>query len=136
MHACLKLSCETDQSTDWHGYILCACKPRIIFKTVSCLKKITRTTASNLDSLSYIMFNQHENVQHIHLKVPLFERGGISEDLKSILNTVRYRTSQFFAHLPWTSSNLVYRSFESFLIMHIIRAAPGFIHNYNFWRIF
>ncbi len=36
------------------------------------------------------MCNRHANIQHIDLKVPLFGRGGISEDLKSILITVRY----------------------------------------------
>ncbi len=53
------------------------------------------------------------NIQNIHLKVPLFGRGAISEDLKSILIIVRYNTPQYFANLPCPSSNLVYRSLES-----------------------
>ncbi len=55
-----------------------------------------------------MFINHHSNVQHIDLKVPLFGRGDISEDLKSILTTVRYSTLQF-------ASNLVYRSLESTL---------------------
>ena len=43
----------------------------------------------------HYMFNQHANVQHIDLKAPLFGRGGISEDLKSMLITIRCSTSQF-----------------------------------------
>ncbi len=53
------------------------------------------------------------NVQHIDLKIPLIGRGGISEDLKSILITVWYRASEVFVHLLCRSSNLVYRSLES-----------------------
>ena len=34
------------------------------------------------------MFNRHANVQHIDLKVPLFGRGSISEELKSIFADV------------------------------------------------
>ncbi len=45
----------------------------------------------------------------------LFISGGISEDLKSILITVWYSTSEVFVHLPCSSSNLVYRSLESTL---------------------
>ncbi len=62
-----------------------------------------------------IMFIRHANIQHIDWNVPLFGRGAISEDLKSILITVIYSTSQFFAHLPCPSSNLAYRSLESTL---------------------
>ncbi len=62
------------------------------------------------------MLNRHANFQHIDLKVPLFARGGISEDLKSIViipsDTVHH---SFFAYLPCPSSNLVYRSLESTL---------------------
>ncbi len=60
--------------------------------------------------------NWHANVQSIDLKVPLFGRGGISKDLKSISITVRYSTSQVFVHIPCPSSNLVYRSLESTLV--------------------
>ncbi len=49
------------------------------------------------------------------LKIPLFGRGGISEDLKSILITVWYSSSEVFVHLPCPSSNLVSRSLESTL---------------------
>ena len=49
------------------------------------------------------------------MKIPLFGIGGISEDLKSILITVRYNASEVFVHLPCPSSNLVYRSLESTL---------------------
>ncbi len=67
------------------------------------------------------MFNRLANFQHMDLKVPLFRRGGISEDLKSILITVRYSTSQFFllispTHLEIYSPahlDLVYKSLES-----------------------
>ncbi len=45
----------------------------------------------------------------------MFGRGGIYEDLKSILITVWYSVSEVFVHLPCPSSNLVYRSFESTL---------------------
>ncbi len=41
------------------------------------------------------MFNRHANVQHIDVKVPLFGRGGISKDLKSVLITVRYTTTEY-----------------------------------------
>ncbi len=50
--------------------------------------------------LYYNMFNQHANVQHIDLKEPLFGRSSISEDLKSILITVRYTISQFLFISP------------------------------------
>ncbi len=62
------------------------------------------------------MFNRHANVQPIDLKVPLFGRRGISEDLKSILITVWYSASEVFVHLRCPSSNLVYRSLESTLV--------------------
>ncbi len=45
------------------------------------------------------------NVQHTDLKTPWFGRGGISEDLKSILITVWYSASEVFVHLPCPSSN-------------------------------
>ncbi len=57
------------------------------------------------------LFNRHASVQHIDLKV--HRKGSISEDLKSILISVRYITSQFFVNLPCRSSNLDYRSLES-----------------------
>ncbi len=57
-------------------------------------------------------FKGSENVQHNNLKIPLFERGGISEDLKSIFITIWYSASEVFVHLPCPSSNLVYRSLE------------------------
>ncbi len=77
------------------------------------LKKWLSVTVASLREC-YNMFNRHANVQHIDLnflKVPLFGRGGISEDLKSTLITVRYSTSHF-SHLPCPSLNLVSRSFE------------------------
>ncbi len=59
-----------------------------------------------------------ESIQGIR-KCPTYrfeERGGISEDLKSILITVWYvSASDVFVHLPCPSSNLVYRSLESTL---------------------
>ncbi len=63
-------------------------------------------------SLSYIMLNQHANVQNIDLKVQLFGRGSIPEDLKSVLITVWYNASGFCSSPPCPSSNLVYRSLE------------------------
>ncbi len=63
-------------------------------------------------NMRYNLFNRCANVQHIDLMVPLFGRGGISEDLKSILITVRSSTSQFLVCLPCSSPNLVYRSLE------------------------
>ena len=41
----------------------------------------------------------------------------ISEDLKSISITVWYSASEVFVHFPCPSSNLVYRSFESTLVI-------------------
>ncbi len=58
------------------------------------------------------MFIRHANVKNIDLKVPLFERGGISEDLKSILITVIHYIS-IFVHLPAHLQTYVYRSLES-----------------------
>ena len=43
--------------------------------------------------MNYNLFNRHANVQHIDLKVPLFGRGGISEEVNEILITVPYSTS-------------------------------------------
>ena len=54
----------------------------------------------DLRILFFNMFNRHANVQHIDLKVPLFGRGDISKDLKSILVTIRYSTSPFFCSSP------------------------------------
>ncbi len=62
----------------------------------------------------YNMFSWHANVQHVDLKVPLFGRGGISEDLKSI--TVRKPVYNKFCssplsifklslQVPWINSN-------------------------------
>ncbi len=46
------------------------------------------------------------------MTIPLLGRGGIFEDLKSILITVWYSASELFVHLPCPSSNLVYRFLE------------------------
>ncbi len=61
-------------------------------------------------------FKGSANVQHIDLKIPLFRRGGISEDLKSILITVCYSSWEVFVHLPCPSPNFVYRFLESTLM--------------------
>ncbi len=56
--------------------------------------------------------------------------------------TVRYSISQFFAHLPCPSSNLVYRSLEStlhqlvFLFLVIVGCLDGWIRHANDCYIF
>ncbi len=47
--------------------------------------EVTNTASNNFD---YSRFKGSANAQLIDLKIPLFGRGGISEDLKSILITV------------------------------------------------
>ena len=54
-----------------------------------CQQKIYEIIGGFTVITTIIMFNQHANVQHIDLKVPLFGRGGISEDLKPVSITVR-----------------------------------------------
>ncbi len=74
-----------------------------------------------ITKLSFIIRVDSRDLQtsNINLKIPLFRRGGISEDLKSILITVWYSASGFFVHLPCPSSNLVYRFLESNLMTHL-----------------
>ncbi len=61
---------------------------------------------------------------YINLKIPLFEKGSISEDLQSILITIWYSASEVFVHLPCPSSNLVYnRPLESTLATEMCHAA-------------
>ena len=79
----------------------------------------------------YYLFNQHANVQHIDLKVTLFGRDGISEDLKSILITARYSTTEFLVHLPYPSLNLVYRSLELTLVSRTKEELQSVLHVYN-----
>ncbi len=81
------------------------------FSTISIFYKMT----FHCQNHCYNMFNRDANIQHTNLKVPLFGRGGISEDLKLILITIWHSASQIFVHLPRPSSNLVYRSHESTL---------------------
>ncbi len=63
------------------------------------------------------MLKRHANIQHYdNIDLPLFGRGGISEDLKLILITSQIQYITVFAHLPCTSSNVIYyRSLESTL---------------------
>ncbi len=72
---------------------------------------------SGQDVAVFHQFKGSANVQHIDLKIPLFERGGISKDLKSIMITVCSSASEVFLHFPCPSSNLVYRSLESTLVL-------------------